>query len=622
MIKKILMRNLVVCACAGALMIGMPLDLAAKPSSSDHQQIIECPVEFASGKGSVKAFQNVENDSDVIYYLPTRFELAQEKDKDSGLTLPSLSLRLTQRKNMTSRELEEFGDFKCAFNMNLSETVSEKLKKELKGKGGFEVAKPSFQPMPIKSVTAILYTGGGKKIGEVPAAVTGNSDALQLIVAGRLEKQQCNMIQDEPVTVVFQLEYQGKIRPLPFQLSYDNEEVLKLLKTTKNRQALLGLLLAADKKSLDAFDEAFVRSKAVVWNNMSNNPRVAKRSMKWSMGPRRKVTIKNLEQLASTKMVAMTLFDRLSSQITLKLPEKLPEEKMATIENSILQVFSEFVEVQLPEKADAIGKVEVPAMSVSSVDAFWAGAGSFNLSSMTDELRKKLVTNAPPEINTACYFSLPAVGNDPALSLKELTVEMTAMDERNQKIAGPVTAEFDFANDNWKGKDGAPCTMLSMDLKQHYDKDKFRLGEGNFQFITRITQDIQGKDRKIEFKQNQPLSIGDIPVANPLAYCDNLSVDFQYLTFGEDLKEVKVELNLASTKTKIELAATSDTSPLFFNILMNKVLSKNNGEGASREKVDAEIQFVTRNAKINKKVEDLLGESDWLILDDYMWQEP
>ncbi|MDD3146575.1 MAG: hypothetical protein PHD82_04685 [Candidatus Riflebacteria bacterium] len=184
------MRNFVVCACAGTLMAGMPGELLAKPASSDYQQIIECPVDFASGKGSIKVFQNMENDAEAVYYLPTRFELAREKDKDSGLVLPLLSLRITQRKSPKSGELEEFADLKGTFDISLSEMVREKIKKLVKDNSGLDIAKAKILPLPVKKVTAILYTSSGKKICEMPTSVIGNFKGTQFVVAGRLDNQQ------------------------------------------------------------------------------------------------------------------------------------------------------------------------------------------------------------------------------------------------------------------------------------------------------------------------------------------------------------------------------------------------------------------------------------------------
>ncbi|MDD3148145.1 MAG: hypothetical protein PHD82_12650, partial [Candidatus Riflebacteria bacterium] len=376
-----------------------------------------------------------------------------------------------------------------------------------------------------------------------------------------------------------------------------------------------------DKKSLDAFDHAFMKSKALVWQDLKSDPRFAQRSEKLDMQNLRKPQIMNLDQQPSARVAAMTLFDRLRSQISLKLPENLPAEKMPTIESSIEKVFAEFVELQLPEKADPVGKVEIQFTRVSAGEFIWAGAGSFDLSSMADATKEKIVTYTPPELYTIASLILPGIGFDNSLFIKELVMEVTAMDAKNHKIAGPLTATFNSSDGTWQDKAGKPCQQLIMDLKDHYDKDKAKLPEGNFKFLTRVTQDIQGKDWTVETIQTGPLFLGEGPLPNPMSSLDTLYVNFDFLTFGEDLKEVKVELNLASAKKKIELSVDADTEPLNFAVLIGRV-PENEGEKVRREKIAAEIHFITRTGKIDKKIEDIFADGDSLELYDDMYVEP
>jgi len=140
------------------------------------------------------------------------------------------------------------------------------------------------------------------------------------------------------------------------------------------------------------------------------------------------------------------------------------------------------------------------------------------------------------------YFALPLIQLPESIDIECITMQVSLMrgrDEYARQIAvwKPET--------KWRDEDRLPKTILRFSLKDLLAGSGKPLEDGFFRVVT--TVDL-GSRNTLESIEETPVVTGDIPLANPLAIADLLTLDFHLLDWTAPTSDTnrltKVDVNL------------------------------------------------------------------------------
>lgn len=176
--------------------------------------------------------------------------------------------------------------------------------------------------------------------------------------------------------------------------------------------------------------------------------------------------------------------------------------------------------------------------------AQWAACkGFFTLIPYPEAVRKEHMILEDAQIDWDCtYFALPLIQMPESIDIERIVMQISLLrgkDEYSRQIAvwKPDT--------KWRDEDKLPKTMLRFSLKDLMAGPGKPLEDGYFRVVT--TVDL-GDGNTLESVEVTPIVTGDIPIANPLAIADLLTLDVHLLDWTAPTSDpnrlTKVDVNL------------------------------------------------------------------------------
>ncbi len=207
--------------------------------------------------------------------------------------------------------------------------------------------------------------------------------------------------------------------------------------------------------------------------------------------------------------------------------------------------------------------------------------GFIGLSGYSDAIRKECITVVPPGNWAEVKFTLPAVGDDPRLNIKQvdLTVSMVDKDGNSAKISDTPgeAGQIPQQSVTWTPSTGywyagaaktVERTVLVFPMQYIFEKFRANLRDFRFKVEAKITQVLPGKTPAVmTFVSYQPVIDGDSPVTSPLDCVETFTINAGLLTFKMADKTAPLKMLTANVAFKDESVPTPKTITLTASIM-------------------------------------------------------
>lgn len=176
--------------------------------------------------------------------------------------------------------------------------------------------------------------------------------------------------------------------------------------------------------------------------------------------------------------------------------------------------------------------------------------GFFTLIPYSEAIRKEHMILEDAQADWDCtYFALPLIQVPESIDIEHITMQVSLMrgkDEYSRQIAvwKPDT--------KWRDEDRLPKTMLRFSLKDLLAGAGKPLENGFFRVVSTITL---ADGNTLENVEETPVVTGDIPLTNPLAIADLLTLDFHLLDWTAPTSDpnrlTRVDVNLRQERRNL-----------------------------------------------------------------------
>lgn len=544
----------IVTACVFLFCLG--IRLSALPSLMAEDIVSDFPVQ-AAGKAERCSVIRDANDRSLFYYVPNRPRLA-ERDGEPIFHL----LKYSRKKAAGSSKLVQGAILQFAVTLALPLEIQEALKTEIARRFRLEAGKVVLTCLPMKSASMAFYTPKGEFLGESVQspgiAPTFASQEIPVLV------QLTELGAD-----VYNELLQGRTGiPALSDFTFEGLTPSCGIKVTINwLQCQAHLSAAAEIKGSGAYK--------MIGASLTGGMETAFEAMV----QKKAVTV---ETLAG---------------------EALPPDQMQKYMGMVMDmIMAELAEVNPPPKVDPtkLGDTPVSApegmgltvgggFKIKSATTVRKGTTTFDLTSRLlaerrtscggfigiggypEKIRETLITVLPEGDWPNAHFSLPVVGNAAAVGVSsvDLTIGIVDPDGKTPAKGAPQSesVKWTAASPQWRRDDAVVSSIVFplMGLKKVQGSNLYKL---KFRVTARITYTLDNRTILVEVAQLEPLFNGDLPVADPLALVDIVTIANSF-TFGPEarLAFAVVKLTAASPTKKVTLTGKiQDNDPLSFII--------------------------------------------------------
>jgi hypothetical protein len=455
------------------------------------------------------------------YYVPNKPRLAKRKG------MPVFHLLKFQAKNPENeQELIEGGILQFSVKLALPEGGIDQLKAAIaenltKTGKKTDPAAVRVGPLPIKESQVTLYAPDGDMLTSEPQApgVAPGFANQEIPFQIRFNKLGADVYDalvkgggGLPVAVTFT--YNGLTPPLGFKIKANWSQIFTHLSTDSKMQASFGNWAwgANVNASVSTCREQLTEKKAIEVSGISGEG-FTDEQMDACMNP-------ILEAIRKEMVDKMVPPDKVDPAVA-----KEPTPRKALF-------CSVGVSFSLKQKSVVKTGTEEWTYNRQSVIERRTSCGSvIGIGEYDDKTKAKLVTIMPPGNWASAYFSLPSVGDNPDLGIKQIDLQVIPVDGKGKQLKGAKAELAVWKADDgfWTNKKKEEISYLLFPMQGIYDVMKDKIKDCQYKMTLKITQN----KNTLNMTFMQPMIDGDIPCSSPLDCVEAIIIDADWLEYAE-----------------------------------------------------------------------------------------
>jgi hypothetical protein len=502
--------------------LGSAADLFAQASLAAENQLNDVVINVNGEEDTYTCIQD-GRESNQWYYVPNRPRLAT-KGKDK---MPVFHLLKFQAKSPENdKELVEGGILQFSVKLAAPDGAVPQMKAAIGKLKNIPPDKVQIGPLPITSAEVTMYDPDGDMLVGAPMK-PGIAPAFanqEMPFQVRFNKLGADVYESLvrgggglPVSVSYS--YNGLTPPMGFTITADWDQTFKHLST--------------DTKAKADFGSSFWSVSAEVGVSTTNEDTLKK------MG----VTVKKIASADGSSGPSSKELQDVIDPILARIAETVAEDfkpfdkvdpaKANTPNPKKAKFFSGGVSFSLKsENKRKRGKETWEWSEQQVIERHSMCGGLIGVGHLPKAQQDKLVTIMPPGNWASAYYSLPAVGDDPVLGIKQIDITVMPVDKNKKQITGvkAETGTWKADTGEWQDKKKAAIDYFLFPMQGVYAKydDKGR-AELQYEVKLKISQD----KNVLTFVYYEPMIDGDVPVSTPMDAIEPFVVNCNWLTFAE-----------------------------------------------------------------------------------------